>query len=1499
MNQETNSKQTLDNRYNPMNTQTIKISFTCLALLASAACLRAATIIKSGNTDNLNLTTSWVGGVVPGALDAAKWDSTVTSPNSVALGANMSLGGIIITSPGGAVTITGNTLTTGNSGIDMSGASQNLTISSGLTLGPGAQTWGVANGMTLTVNGTFTRSAGSTLVTGSSPVAAASQGTVTCSPSLVNNVLPWATVLSSGTPANGTAAGYNFATVTGGNIDAYTGATSETTAGAGVFFGGIPAGDNSTVNYDLGVGSTGGSLGSDLYVNTLRNTGGAYSQPGTANFRCNGLMNAGSGFLVISTPMQQADTSLNEIVLTAWSAGITLNGRISDNVNPLRLTLTGASSQSILLATNANTFSGGVTINSVLVPIRANSIPTSGTVTSGPLGRGAVTLNNGGTLFATGGGYAIGNPIVVGTGGGRLQLNGASPDLTINGNVSGSGTLTLSGVYNQNGLFLNGDDSAFSGTVIVNGSNNRLGTSASGSAQARWVVNGALQAQLVGGGTYQLGELSGSSDGGLCGHAANTTSGTQNFVVGALNTSSTYSGIIANNASGNPQTGNTDSAANNVLALTKVGTGTLTLSGTNSNTGNTVVSNGTLLVNGSIASTATVASGAKLGGNGTIGGVVTVQAGGQLGAGTTTSIGTLTLSSAPVLGGSVLAKLSAATGQADLIKVTGVISYGGSLVAGNIGVPLLAGDMFTIFTATTHSGSFNSIVGSPGPGLAYSFTNGVLSVVSTVVTSYPTNISATLSRDPSSHAKILTIAWPSTHSGWALQVQTNNVDGSLINNSAAWSDLPGSDSVNVLSLTNLPDRAMYFRLKNATHALPAAPPTILTATAGNATVSLSWTAPAYARSYNVKRATTSGGPYTTITNVTTTSLLDTNVVNGTTYYYVVSALNYNGETANSAQANATPTAPPPPAAPINLTATAGNAVVLLGWTASAGATSYNVKRSTTSGGPYTTITNVTTTSLLDTNVVNGTTYYYVVSALNAYGESVNSSQASATPAALPPAAPIGLTATSCDAQVLFSWASSLGATSYKVKRATTSGGPYTTITTVSSTSFLDTGLVDGTTYYYVVSALNASGESPNSSEKSATPRVVPFVYSVENTGTNCAAPPLPPVPPPGSFTFIEPFPDPFTWANDPLNINGTRSTDFTDWKCHRAQIKAQIEKYEIGTKPVVDPTNIFASYSSTIPNVSGTLTVRVTNNNQTLTLTCAIMIPLTATAPYPIVIGMNSANGSLPAQDFLTRGIATCQFSHDQVTTYNSPANSNPYYVLYGPALNVDNTGQYSAWAWGVSRIIDGLQMVTNTLPVDLKHICVTGCSYAGKMALFSGAFDERVALTVAQESGGGGDTAWRYSRTEPVGTVEGLDQTSSQWFAKQMFQFGGTSVSYLPEDHHELMAMCAPRALYCTANTDYVWLSNPSAYVCGMACARVYETFCIGDRFGFNVDGGHQHCTFPQDQESDLGYFLDKFMKGQTNLSQTIRTAPTNYSTINFARWTTWWGTTNAVLPP
>jgi len=178
-----------------------------------------------------------------------------------------------------------------------------------------------------------------------------------------------------------------------------------------------------------------------------------------------------------------------------------------------------------------------------------------------------------------------------------------------------------------------------------------------------------------------------------------------------------------------------------------------------------------------------------------------------------------------------------------------------------------------------------------------------------------------------------------------------------------------------------------------------ATPTGLTATAGNAEVSLTWTASSGATGYHVKRSTTSGAE-TQISAPTSTSYSDTGLTNGTKYYYVVSAVNSGGESANSSAVSATPTAPvTAPSTPTGLHATGGNAQVSLSWSASTGAASYDVKRSTSNGGPYNTaVASPAVTNYTDTTVTNGTTYYYVVPAVNTAGQSANSAQASATPA---------------------------------------------------------------------------------------------------------------------------------------------------------------------------------------------------------------------------------------------------------------------------------------------------------------------------------------------------------------------------------------------------------------------------------------------------------------------------------------------------------------------
>jgi fibronectin type 3 domain-containing protein len=300
-----------------------------------------------------------------------------------------------------------------------------------------------------------------------------------------------------------------------------------------------------------------------------------------------------------------------------------------------------------------------------------------------------------------------------------------------------------------------------------------------------------------------------------------------------------------------------------------------------------------------------------------------------------------------------------------------------------------------------------------------------------------------------------------------------------------------------LSLTITGTAGTITHTASTTLLVHLAAPASLTATPGSGQVSLSWPASVGATSYHVKRARVSGGPYTTVACATTASYTDTGLIGGTTYYYVVSAaysagLNGGGESTDSTEASATPQGLAPPSAPAALAATPGDKQVALNWSASSGATGYIVKRATVSGGPYATIASPSSTTYTNTGLINGTTYYYVVSAVNSAGESGNSPQVSATP--LPPtppptpAAPTSVTASSGPPKggVTLRWSQSTtpGVTQNNIYRRTSSGSYLSTPTaTISAaTSYVDTKLTSGSTYCYQVTAVSSGGESAKSSE---------------------------------------------------------------------------------------------------------------------------------------------------------------------------------------------------------------------------------------------------------------------------------------------------------------------------------------------------------------------------------------------------------------------------------
>jgi hypothetical protein len=343
--------------------------------------------------------------------------------------------------------------------------------------------------------------------------------------------------------------------------------------------------------------------------------------------------------------------------------------------------------------------------------------------------------------------------------------------------------------------------------------------------------------------------------------------------------------------------------------------------------------------------------------------------------------------------------------------------------------------------------------------------------------------------------------------------------------------------------------------------------------------------------------------------------------------------------------------------------------------------------------------------------------------------------------------------------------------------------------------------------------------------------------STENTGATCKASAA-------DLKKNTKLPDPFAMHD------GTRITMKSQWECRRNEIKKDIEKYEIGPKQ--EPPTVAATLSGT------KLSVKVTNAAGSITLTSTVGTA-SGTGPSCVAIGMNG-NSSLIS------GCVQVPFMHDQVVKYaqdSTQSKSDPYYTLYPDQFG--KTGNYTAWSWGISRLIDGLDQVKDQLKIDMTKIAVHGCSYAGKMALFGGAFDERVALTIAQESGGGGINSWRTSadfKTRTGTDIEKIDNTNYAWFMSSMKSLDPYS---LPHDHHELIAMIAPRAVIAMGNGDYDWLGDESGYKSIMAAKEVFKAMGIEDHIGFDFTSGHTHCQAAASQTASAKAFVDKFLKGQT----------------------------------
>ncbi|KIK69580.1 carbohydrate esterase family 15 protein [Collybiopsis luxurians FD-317 M1] len=356
------------------------------------------------------------------------------------------------------------------------------------------------------------------------------------------------------------------------------------------------------------------------------------------------------------------------------------------------------------------------------------------------------------------------------------------------------------------------------------------------------------------------------------------------------------------------------------------------------------------------------------------------------------------------------------------------------------------------------------------------------------------------------------------------------------------------------------------------------------------------------------------------------------------------------------------------------------------------------------------------------------------------------------------------------------------------------------------------------------------------------------------------------------------LPNPFLF-ND-----GTPVKTQDDWTCRRAQIAALIQGYEAGYLPP-KPQTLTGSFTKS--GSTGTLTFTAGNGGTSISFSSTITYP-SGTAPaggWPLMIAYEGGSIPIPA------GIAVLNYANSNMAQQNdgSSRGVGTFYNLYGKSANAS---AMTAWVWGVSRIIDVLEE-TPAAQINTQRIGVTGCSRDGKGALMAGAFEPRIALTIPQESGSGGDAGWRISLYEQnSGSVV---QTATEivgenvWFSTSFNNYVN-NLNSLPYDHHLLLAMVAPRGLIAFENTDYVWLSPVSAFGCETAARTVYQALGVSQNHGFEQVGGHAHCAWPTSLTPALDAFINKFLLGQNvSTNEWSSNMVFNGVTWNQAQWINW----------
>jgi hypothetical protein len=348
------------------------------------------------------------------------------------------------------------------------------------------------------------------------------------------------------------------------------------------------------------------------------------------------------------------------------------------------------------------------------------------------------------------------------------------------------------------------------------------------------------------------------------------------------------------------------------------------------------------------------------------------------------------------------------------------------------------------------------------------------------------------------------------------------------------------------------------------------------------------------------------------------------------------------------------------------------------------------------------------------------------------------------------------------------------------------------------------------------------------------------------------------------------------------NFDGTRMSKKSDWKCRRAELKKAVETFIHGEKPG-RPDKVTGTVSAT------SISVHVEHMGKSIDFSVSVSIPSGSTQPVAAIIGLGG--GSLDAGIVKAEGVAMINYDNNKLASETD--RTGLFTTIYGSTGASAQVG----WAWGVSRIIDVLvdeKAAGRNNIIDPKAIGVTGCSRLGKGAFTIGAFDERIALGIPQESGTGGVSALRVVNTAPMGPngkpAQSIDSAWSEaqgWFGTVFANYKG-KMNSVPADTHSLVAMYAPRGLLVLDNSRIGELCATCQHAATADAAEMYKALGVEKNIEYN--GGnptdpHNHCTFYPDTQGDpLRRAIRAFLTHKA--APDGRIAPAAVATADMTKW-------------